>query len=354
MNLRRIGVLFLKDLRFGSRGFIFVFAVVMPLVLSLIISLLFGSLFSEKPRLGIVDAGGSQVAADLLAADFMQVQAYPTEEALLSALDSGGAEVGLVLPVGFDAGLQSDARTDLTFYVWGQSLINNRAIISAAITEAIVDQTGRETPIAVDTVLVGDRASESWQQRLLPLVVLMSIMLGGMLVPSTSLIEERQKRTLTALTTTPMTLGEVLITKGVMGTLLSIFTGFAILTLNGGWGPNPALLLLVLVLSGIAAATFGVLLGTFVKDLQTLMAVVKSTGILLYAPALIALFPDAIPQWVARLFPTYYILQPVLDVSQRGAGFGDIAFDLLILVILTAAMMIGLGLMANRLQTRTA
>ena len=29
-----------------------------------------------------------------------------------------------------------------------------------------------------------------------------------------------------------------------MGVLLSVFSGIAILTLNGGWGPNPALLLI--------------------------------------------------------------------------------------------------------------
>lgn len=354
MSLRRIGVLFVKDVLYGSRNIIFVMAIVLPLALSLVIGLLFGTLFSEKPRLGIADGGTSQLAADLLAADFMLVQQYDSEDALLAALETGAVEIGLSLPTNLEADLRSGARTDLMVYVWGQSLVKNRVIIMSAVTEALVDLTGRDMPVTIDAVLVGDRAALSWQQRLLPLVVLMSVMVGGIMVPATSMVEEKQGRTLRALTVTPMTMGEVLFTKGLMGVLLSVFSGVAILTLNGGWGPNPALLLAVLALGGGLAASFGVLLGSRVKDIQILFAIIKAMGILLYAPGIIALFPDSIPQWIARLFPTYYVMQPVMDVSQRGAGLGDIAFDLTILVAIITVLIVGLGITADRLQVQEA
>lgn len=354
MSFRRIGVLFTKDAFYGSRNVIFVLAVILPLLLSLVIGLVFGTLFSEKPKLGISDTGSSQLAARLLAADFMVVQRYDSPQDLLAAIETGAVEIGLVLPENFDADLQSGAQTELTLNVWGQSLVKNRAIITAAITEEIVDLTGRETPVTVNTVLVGDRAALSWQQRLLPLVVLMSVMIGGIMVPATSMIEEKQGRTLVAVTTTPMTMAEVFMSKGLMGVLLSVFSGFAILTLNGGWGPNPVLLLIVLLLGGTLASAFGILLGARVKDIQTLFAVIKGMGILLYAPGIISLFPDSIPQWIARLFPTYYIMQPVMDISQRGAGLGDIALNLIILLIMTVALIVGLGVTANHLQVQTA
>ncbi len=354
MNIRRIGVLFLKDLLYSSRNVIFVMAVVLPLFLSLVMGLLFGTILSDKPKLGISDAGGSKLTADLLAADFLIVERYESPDALLAALDTGAVEVGLVLPENFDNDLLTSTRTELTLYVWGQSLVKNRAIITAAITEQVVALTGRETPITINAVPVGDRTALSWQQRLLPLIVLMAVMIGGIMVPATSMVEEKQTRTLRALTVTPMSMGEVFFAKGLMGVLLSVFSGIAILTLNGGWGPNPALLLVVLVTGGTLAAAFGVLLGSRVKDIQTLFAVIKGMGILLYAPGLISLFPDSIPQWIARLFPTYYVMQPVIDISQKGAGLGDIAVDLLILVIITAVMIAGLSLSAGRLQVQDA
>ncbi|MBZ0285321.1 MAG: ABC transporter permease [Anaerolineae bacterium] len=354
MNLRRVGILFMKDLIYGSRNIIFVIAIILPLVLSLVLGLLFGTIFSEKPKLGITDASSSQLATELGASDFMIVERYDSQDGLMAALETGAVEIGLALPANFDADLLSGATTDVTLYIWGQSLVKNRTIILAAVTEELVNLTGRETPIAIDAVLVGDRASLSWQQRLLPLIVLMSVMIGGIMVPAISMVEEKQARTLRALTVTPMSMGEVFLTKGLMGVLLSVFSGVAILTLNGGWGPSPALLLVVLALGGTLAAAFGVLLGSRVKDIHTLFAVIKAMGILLYAPGLIALFPDSIPQWIARLFPTYYVMQPVMDISQRGAGLGDIAFDVIILAVITAALIAALGVTADRLQVQEA
>lgn len=354
MSLRRVGVLFGKDLQYGSRNVIFVMAVVLPLVLSLAIGLVFGTLLSDKPKLGIADAGQSELAAALRADDFILVQAFDSPDDLFTAIETGAVEMGLVLPESFDADLNAGARTDLTLYVWGQSLVKNRAIISAAVTDDLITITGRETPITINAEPVGDRQAVPWQQRLLPLVVLMSVMIGGIMVPATSMVEETQARTLRALTVTPMALSEVFLTKGLMGVLLSVFSGVAILTLNGGWGPNPALLILVLALGGTLASAFGVLLGSRVKDIQTLFAILKAMGILLYAPGIITLFPDTIPQWIARLFPTYYVMQPVMDISQRGAGLSDIAFELIVLVIITALLIAGLGMTANRLQVREA
>jgi len=354
MSLRRVAVLFRKDVRYGARGFIFVLAVVVPLTLSILFSLLFGSFTIDKPKFGIVDEGESQLAAALRETDYLWVQEFLTSEDLMQSLETGGVEVGLVLPAGFDAALQAGDTTEITFFVWGQSLVKNRAIISAAVTEQIVNLSGRETPITVNTLAVGDRAAVSWQQRLLPVVVLMAVMFGGMLIPSTSMIEERQARTLTAVTTTPLTMAEVFISKGALGALVSVFTGLMILTLNGGWGDQPLLLLFALGLSSIFAAAFGVFLGSRVKDVQSLFAVIKSTGILLYAPAIISMFPESLPQWIARLFPTYYIFHPIMEISQRGAGFGDVALDLLILIVLIIAMIALLGRSAQRLQVQPA
>jgi ABC-2 type transport system permease protein len=354
MNIRRLGVLFRKDLIYGSRNVIFVFALVMPLVLSLVMGLLFGTLFNEKPKLGIVDEGSSQLLSALQSTDFLIVQQYASEDALLTELASGAVEMGLILPPDFDASLQDTTASDVTFYVWGQSLLKNRAIISAAVMDQLVSLTGRETPIEVNTVAVGDREAVSWQARLLPLVVLMSVVIGGVMVPATSMVEEKQHRTLRALTTTPMTMAEVFLTKGLMGVLLAIFSGIAILTLNGGWGTQPGLLLLVLTLAGMLASSFGIFLGARVKDITTLFATIKSIGILLYAPGIVNLFPDVIPQWVARIFPTYYIMQPVLDISQKGAGIGDIAFDLFVLVLMNVLFIVALGMVAGRLQVQEA
>ena len=51
MSLRRIWVLFKKELGKSATNFFFVIAVVVPLVLTLLVTLVFGDLFSSTPRL---------------------------------------------------------------------------------------------------------------------------------------------------------------------------------------------------------------------------------------------------------------------------------------------------------------
>ncbi len=200
---------------------------------------------------------------------------------------------------------------------------------------------------------VGDTESVPWEQRLLPLVVLMAVIIGGSLVPATSLVDEKGKRTLGALVTTPTSLEEVYLAKGLMGALLSLVMGILILMINRAFGGQSALLVLILSLAAIMAAAFGVLLGVLMKDINNLFATVKAFGILLYAPALIYLFPS-IPQWIGKLFPTYYIINPIVEITQRGASWADVAVEIYILVGLVLILIFGVGMIARRTKERAA
>lgn len=61
MSTRRMGVLLSKEFLYGSRNYILVFSIVGPIIISIIVSLIFGTWLAEKPRLGILDEGKSQL-----------------------------------------------------------------------------------------------------------------------------------------------------------------------------------------------------------------------------------------------------------------------------------------------------
>ena len=73
----------------------------------------------------------------------------------------------------------------------------------------------------------------------------------------------------------------------------------------------------------------------------------KSLGIILYAPGFLFMFPE-IPQWVAKLFPTYYTLNPIIELTMNNASWADIATDMYILIGLTAALIGVAGFLARR------
>ena len=214
------------------------------------------------------------------------------------------------------------------------------------------DAAGYEPPVEIVTTTLGEAQTLPWEDRLLPFIVLMAIMLGGMMVPSISLAQERQDRTLVAVTTTPTTLGDVLTAKGIVGVLVAATMAVVTLALNRAFGGDAVLLIGVLILGSTMAVIFGLLLGVMTKDINSLFGTIKAMGLILYAPALIFMFPE-IPQWIARLFPTYYIIQPVIEITQMGAGFEDVLPELLVLILLIVAL-IGITAFAAQRKAEAA
>ena len=351
MNLKRVGVLLYREFVQGPKNFIFIFAVVVPLVLSFIMSLLFGTLFAGKPRLGINDAGDSQFTRSAQAVEAFIVREYANEAALKEATQIGAVDIGIVLPADFDQRVASGQATSLLAYIWGESLVKDRAMLAVAMTAWVRAIAGHESPVEIALTVLGNTSTLPWEDRLLPFVVMMSIMFGGIMLPASSLVTEKHKHTLEALAVTPTTMGEIYVSKGLMAVVVSTVMGLVILALNRALGSSMNLLVIVLILGAILAAEFGVLLGMLVKDINSLFATVKSMGLVLYAPALIYMFPE-IPQWIARIFPTYYIIQPVIEISQHGAGLSDIAWQLGILLALIVALGVVIALLTQRRRSQ--
>jgi len=347
MNLNRIFTIVKKEFLYGSKNFIFVMAVIMPVVITLVISLLVGTLFSGKPRLGILDQGRSQLTVKLDQLDYLTTAVYTSKELLHSDVERGALDMGMVLPANFDSQLQAEDATSMDLFIWGESLLKHRTILAVSLVRQIIDVAGREIPVNTQLVLLGEEANIPWDVRLFPFVVIITIMLGGMMVPATSLVEEKLHRTYRALLITPASLADILIAKGLTGVILALFEGLLILWLNRAFGTQPATLIAVLVISGIFAAAAGIIMGVLVKDISTLFTVMKTLGIFLYAPALVFMFPE-IPQWIANIFPTHYMLNPIIDLTMNNAAWPDIATDVYILIGLTIALIGVAGFLARR------
>jgi ABC-2 type transport system permease protein len=330
MSLRNVGILLGKEFLQGPKGFIFLWAIVLPIVLSLVLSLIFGTLFSEKPKLGIMDEGGSQLTTMLGELDSVVYREYDSITEMKRAVENGTVDMGIVLPDGFDNAVSQGVETELTAYVWGESLAKDRIILAVAIADLVRELAGQEAPVEIESITLGEEEIIPWNDRLLPLIVIMAVFLGGVFLPATSIINEKEKKTIDALVVTPTSIEDIFLAKGLFGVILSIFIGIVVLLLNQAFGSQPLLLVLLLALGAVMAVEIGLICGAFFKDITTLFAVWKSGGILLFGPAIIYMFPQ-IPQWIGRIFPTYYLLEPIVTISQRGGGWPDIATNIFIL-----------------------
>lgn len=59
------------------------------------------------------------------------------------------------------------------------------------------------------------------------------------------------------------------------------------------------------------------------------------------------MFPE-FPQWIAKIFPTYYIINPNVELTMNNAAWSDITIDVFILIGLTIVLIGAAGFLARR------
>lgn len=341
-----------KDLALGPRSPIFLWAIVLPFVLTLILQFAFGSLFSPEPRLGIVDDGDSQITAQVEQMDGIRLTLLDDAEELTRRVEANDLDAGLVLPAGFDQAVEDGEQPDLQFYISGESLASNRIILTVTAIDLVRGLEGSEAPVTVDVVSFGE-AGLPISVRLVPVIVFYALVMAGIFVPGSNLVEEKEQGTLMALLVTPVRIGDVLAAKWALGTLLATVLAVATLVLNRALGANWLQVFVVALVAASLSSMIGLLIGTFAKDSAMMFGLVKGLGIFLFAPTLFYIFPDW-PQWIAKLFPLYWILEPIWRVSIMGGSIAEVWLELAVAVGITLALIPVIGLVARRVQTQMA
>lgn len=336
MQLRRSGQVLRKDLQVGPRSPLLLWALMLPILLTLLIRGVFGGLFASEPRLGIVDLGSSQLVAEAIAVDGVDVSVLADPDELRTRVEADDLDAGLVLQPGFDAAVRAGERPELRLVVGGESPAANRVLLAVTTLDLVRGLHDRVPPVTVDVVELGE-AGVPFDLRMLPLIVMMTVTIAGAMIPAASLVEEKEKGTLQAVLVTPTTMPEVLLAKGLLGWLLAIVAGTITLAMNGVLTTAPAATLLGIGLGATMMAQIGLLLGAWAPDTNTLFAAVKLGAMVLIYPVVFYLWPD-LPTWIARLGPTYYFLQPVWAASVDGAGLSQLWRELAVAAAICVAL----------------
>jgi len=182
-------------------------------------------------------------------------------------------------------------------------------------------------------------------------MILMAVALGGIFLPASAIVQERELKTLDAVIVTPVTVDDFIAAKGILGFILAFVVGAVTMLINGGFTAYIGGNLLILAVASLMCVQFGILLGSGARDMTTLFTVFKGGGIILFAPAILFLFPG-VPQWIAKIFPTYYFLGPLYDLTLQGVALKEILLDLGIGVIISLALMILARILSRKMAQK--
>jgi ABC-2 type transport system permease protein len=351
VNPTIVRTLLLKDLRLGPRSPLVLWSLILPLFLTVMVRGVFGSLFDTQPRLGIADLGSSTLTAEAQRLDGLDVSLLPDERALRAAVADNAVDAGIILPDGFDDAVRSGDRPRLEFLVAGESLASNRILVAVATLDLVRGVAGQEPPAQVEVVTLGE-AGLSIDARMVPLLVIMAVSIGGVMAAAAGLVQEKERGTITALLVTPVSAIDILVAKGLLGVILATLTGLVTLALNGGFGGSPAVLVLAVLVGAVMMAEVGLLLGSWARNQNALFTAWKGGAIFLLFPVFFYLWPG-LPQWIPRLSPTYYFLQPIFELAVEGGTAGGVWLELVVAIAICAALIVPVRLAARYLEQQT-
>ncbi|MDO8879687.1 MAG: ABC transporter permease [Coriobacteriia bacterium] len=352
MSLARIWRVLRKDLALGPRSPFFLWALVLPVGMTLLVQVAFGSLFEPVPRIGILDEGSSAITASVVEMEGIVLERFDDAGELRAAVEANDLDAGLILPAGFDDAVRAGEQPSLEFFIGGESYAANRIILSVTTIDLIREVEGSAAPVEVEVVSFGDEGLPI-SSRLVPVVVFYALVMAGVFVPGSSLVEEKEHGTLMAMLVTPVRSREVMVAKWALGLLLASVMSVVTLMLNRAMGVRPLEVVLVVVVAGALSSMIGILAGVIAKNSTMFFGLVKGAGVLLFAPVIFYVFPDW-PQWIAKLFPLYWVIEPIWQVSVMGESITTVWQELAIALGITVALIPITAFLARRMQAQMA
>lgn len=276
MNFRVIWNIAIKDWRSASRDGRILLALLLPLGLGL----LYNVIIPEKPSATIVmSAADSTRLPEMLKASvgtaaILNFSSVPTASEVYSRVNSKSADVGLIVPAGFDAALAAGAQPTIQVV---QPTGGASFGVLATLDAALRHMAGQQPPAAVvvhSTAPSGTDPASAMTQlgvrkyMVLGILVMLVLMIAVYILP-VLLTEEYEKKTADALlmigSQTDMVISKALVGLAYVAMATIIFVIATRLAV-----PNPLLFTAAIAAFAITLVGFGLLLGALVRSVAQL------------------------------------------------------------------------------------
>lgn len=324
MNLSIVSAITRKDVIDAIRHRYLLTALVTPLFVALLFRVLLPGVNDNKLLTIVIhDAGGSGLVTELRKTPQISVVQAESADATASEVERIKAIGGLVVPAGFDADLAANKQPELTVYVNNQKTIFEQAALRRLLDQLVRSFAKQPEPARLVWVEVDKDANDqalsatTVDQMILPLLLILTFGMTGAFVVPLLLVEEKEKRTLDFLLSSPASLNEIIAGKALTGVVYTILIAAVLLGINRHSIHNWPLTSLTILIGLLFVVGVGLVIGSVLKNTMQVNTWAGMILIVLLAPSfplmgLIGWFEKAM-----RLIPTYYLTQ-ALKLSMAG------------------------------------
>ena len=337
MNLRVVSAIARKDVVDAIRHRYLLTALVTPLFVALLFRVLLPGGTGDKILTIVVhDAGNSGLVTELRKTPQIQVVLADSADATGHEVERIKATGGVAVPANFDADLAANKQPELTIYVNNQKTIFEQAAFRRLLNQVVRSFAKQPEPARLVWVDVDKDASDktsgtSVDQLLLPLVLILALgMIGAFLVPLL-IVEEKEKRTLDFLLSSPASLNEIIAGKALTGVVYTLLIAGLLLGLNRKFIHNWPLTVLTIVVGLLFVVGVGLVVGSLLKNTMQVNTWASVVLIVLMAPSFPSLGITAWFDRAMRFIPTYYLTE-ALKLSMAGAASSRLWINLAVLL----------------------
>ncbi len=324
MNWRVVAAIAQKDLIDAIRNRYLLVALLTPLSAALLIRLMLPGVSSLNNVTIVVHDPGKSVLVSKLR-DVPQIKLIETDSAAMARtqVERIKAIGGLVVPVNFDADVAADKQPELTVFANNKKNNIEKAGFRLLMERQIGALDQRPPPAKLNWVNVYDetdsqaRSGVNLSQMLLPLLLLLTFGMTGALVVPLLLVEEKEKRTMDFLLTSPASLTEIVTGKALTGVVYSVLIGGALLAINHQMIGNWPLTMLTIVFGLLLIVSIGLLMGSIFQTTMQVNTWASIALLVLIAPSFPFPNSPALLEGAMRLIPTYYFVE-ALQLSLAG------------------------------------
>jgi len=323
MNTGIVSAITRKDVVDAIRHGYLLTALVTPLFVALLFRVLLPAGTGDKILTIVVhDAGDSGLVTELRKTPQISVVLADTADATAGEVERIKATGGLAVPAGFDADMAANKQPQLTVYVNNQKTIFEQAAFRRLLDQLVRSFAKQPEParlvwVDVDKSTNTQALSGRLDQMLLPLLLILTFGMTGAFVVPLLIVEEKEKRTLDFLLSSPASLNEIIVGKALTGVVYTLLIAGLLLGINRQSIQSWPLTMLTIVVGLLFVVGVGLVIGSVLKNTMQVNTWASIVLIVLMAPS----FPSiGITGWfdkVMRVIPTYY-LSEALKLSMAG------------------------------------
>ena len=326
MSWRVVAAIAQKDLIDAIRNRYLLIAMLTPLTVALLMRVLLPGLENISNLTIVVhDPDRSTMVSKLRAAPqikLVDVDSAATARTEVEKIKASGA---LVIPPNFDADVAAGKQPKLTVYVNNKKNNIEQGSFRRLVERQVESLVQRPPPAEVNWINVHEVTESPAERELnlnhmvLPLLLLLTFGMTGAFVVPLLLVEEKEKRTMDFLLTSPAKLTEVIAGKGLTGVVYSVLIAVVLLALNRQMISNWPLTTLSILLGLLLLVAIGLLMGSLFQTTMQVNTWASLVLLVLIAPSFSFPGAPAALETAMRFIPTYYFVE-TLKLSMAGTN----------------------------------